>query len=276
MVPMLDLIGNNSTVVLADGVPAVTRALSISGLHGVTVSDLAIDGNRANQSNGGAQDGGNHGLSIEGGNDITLANVSISDCYNDGLFVGPLLGQEPTDITATNVTVDNSRRNGLSIIAARRARFYDSSFGGSNGTAPQAGVDIEPNQADEVVEDIQFHRCSFDDNAYRGFVLQVREAGARDVGLFDCTMDGNNLDAEADGFDVRVTKNSTVVAATVERFTVDSCTLATGTGASLDEPGVLHLSPRVVDSTVVGNLTISSSTSPTVSGNTVSGATTIT
>ena len=150
---------SNQTITLSQN--AVLKALpSANGYHAVIrmtdVSNISISG--------GAIVGeryehlgidGEWGMGIhviQGSNNISISNMTISDCWGDGIF----LGDSPavTDITIDGVIADNNRRQGLSITDAKRVTVKNSVFKNTNGTLPEAGIDIEPdaNQTSEGIE----------------------------------------------------------------------------------------------------------------------------
>jgi hypothetical protein len=90
-----------------------------------------------------------HGIMVRGASRVSIANMRISDCWGDGISIGASkLGGgralPSSDITITGVTCAGNRRQGLTIGRSRRVRVRDCEFSGTGGTAPQAGIDIEP------------------------------------------------------------------------------------------------------------------------------------
>ncbi|WP_188796157.1 right-handed parallel beta-helix repeat-containing protein [Dyella nitratireducens] len=92
--------------------------------------------------------GEGYGISIQESNSVYVHDITVADSWGDGVLVGTTFGYRtftpPTGVTLNRVTITNSRRQGLTITAANQVYVVNSSFTGSNGEAPQAGVDIEP------------------------------------------------------------------------------------------------------------------------------------
>jgi parallel beta-helix repeat protein len=150
---------SNQTVTLSEN--AVLKALPssngynavirMSGVSSVTISGGKIIGERyEHQGTSGEWGMGIH--VIQGSNNIKISNIAISDCWGDGIF----LGDSPyvSDINIDNVVSDNNRRQGLSITDAKRVTVSNSIFKNTNGTLPEAGIDIEPD-ANQTSENIK-------------------------------------------------------------------------------------------------------------------------
>ena len=66
---------------------------------------------------------------------------------------------------------DNNYRQGISVISAQHLRVENCWFSNTIGTAPQAGVDIEPNQPFQRLIDVVFDKCRFTGNAGNGIKI---------------------------------------------------------------------------------------------------------
>ena len=89
-----------------------------------------------------------YGVNIAGSSYVYVHDISVSNCWGDGLAVGAAVNSTSTvpsySVTFNNVKSDNNRRQGLSVLPATQVYVVNSSFTGSNGTAPQSGIDVEP------------------------------------------------------------------------------------------------------------------------------------
>ncbi|MDO4713624.1 MAG: right-handed parallel beta-helix repeat-containing protein [bacterium] len=77
---------------------------------------------------------------------------------------------QSADIILYNVTMDNNRRQGLSITDGKRMKILNSTFKNTNGHMPQAGIDIEPNPS-RTITDIEIRNNTFENNASFGVVV---------------------------------------------------------------------------------------------------------
>lgn len=87
------------------------------------------------------------GIGVYGGINILIQNVVIADCWGDGIYINENASKTVTSafVHIKKVISRNNRRQGLSIIKATYVSVSNSQFIYTNGTAPQAGIDIEPN-----------------------------------------------------------------------------------------------------------------------------------
>jgi hypothetical protein len=67
-----------------------------------------------------------------------------------------------------DVRLERGNRQGLSVVSARDMIIEGSTFAGTKGTLPQAGIDFEPNRPDERLENITVRDCRFVGNRGAG------------------------------------------------------------------------------------------------------------
>ncbi len=149
--------------------------LRIEGVTGVTVQGGTIQGERGTHTGSGGEWG--YGIGIFGASSLTIQDVTVRDCWGDGIFIeeaGPPGGPYvmAKDVIIRNVLATGNRRQGMSIIGVRNLIVVDSIFEKTSGTPPAAGVDIEPYGAGHTVDGVSFVNCTFRDNAGRGLVIQ--------------------------------------------------------------------------------------------------------
>eukprot|EP01048_Picozoa_sp_COSAG05_P002002 COSAG05_NODE_74_length_21769_cov_194.316290_18_plen_348_part_00 len=78
----------------------------------------------------------------------------------DGIYV-----DQATNTTVRNVDMSANYRQGMSVIAANGLLVEDCLMRGTNGTNPQAGLDIEPNRPSDELVNLTFSRVSFFNNS---------------------------------------------------------------------------------------------------------------
>ena len=76
-----------------------------------------------------------------------------------------------SNVLLDGVIADGSWRNGLSIISAINLTVRNAHFNKANGTNPQAGVDLEPDNNGHRLQGIVFENVSILDNAKGGFSI---------------------------------------------------------------------------------------------------------
>ncbi len=118
--------------------------LQIFNVENVTVTGGQLVGDRASHSGSSGEWG--MGIYILDSASISIENVSIRDCWGDGIYIG---GDHPSkNVTINSVTSEGNRRQGLSITNAERVEIVNSEFINTYGTRPAAGIDIEPNDGE--------------------------------------------------------------------------------------------------------------------------------
>lgn len=114
--------------------------INFSNVNNSSVIGGKIIGERSIHKGTGGEWG--MGIFISGGSNIKIDGVDISDCWGDGIYIGGILS---TNISIDNIISDNNRRQGLSVTNVDGLKVSNSEFKNTNGTLPQAGIDIEPN-----------------------------------------------------------------------------------------------------------------------------------
>ncbi|WP_338752830.1 right-handed parallel beta-helix repeat-containing protein [Bacillus sp. FJAT-52991] len=124
----------------------VYRMFTIYNDNNVTITGGTLIGDRYQHQGSTGEYG--YGIYIGGNsNRITISNVKTKDFWGDGFIIE---GDEsaniyPTNIELTNCVATNNRRQGISITAGKNITVKNSTFSRSNGTAPEAGIDVERN-----------------------------------------------------------------------------------------------------------------------------------
>jgi polygalacturonase len=154
---------NNVNLVLSGGatlkaLPAYSsqhyKIVNVNQVSNVSVTGGKIVGDRHTHLDTGGEWG--MGINITGSNYIRVSNISISDCWGDGIYIGGVyVGSSTTattpyfskGVTIENFVLDHNRRNGISVISAKDLIIRNGTISNSNGTPPGSAIDLEPNYA---------------------------------------------------------------------------------------------------------------------------------
>jgi hypothetical protein len=123
------------------------NVLLINNATNVIVENGTVQGDRATHVNTGVF--GACCVAIWGSTDVFIYNVTAKDSYTDGFWilyndaVAPYA--ESRNVHLINCTADNNYRNGASVIGCIGGSIVGGRYINSNGTAPQDGIDVEPN-----------------------------------------------------------------------------------------------------------------------------------
>lgn len=149
------------------------RLLNIRSTHDVRIvgwgAQLLAD--RTNYTTGEQR----HGVLIFGSDHVTIEGLESSGHGGDGFYIGGPPGDPSTDIVLRGCKAGNNRRQGLSITSARRVYVADCEFAETNGTAPEFGIDLEPNYPTDLLDDINFLRVATHNNRGGGIALYLHK-----------------------------------------------------------------------------------------------------
>jgi hypothetical protein len=110
-----------------------------------------------------------HCLNIVGASNVTISAISCNDSGGDGAYV-----RQATNLTIEDCIFNNNRRQGSSITGQVEHIFYvRDHFTNTIGTAPQSGVDIEPNAPGDFVLDVNIDDSYTDGNAGDGLMVST-------------------------------------------------------------------------------------------------------
>lgn len=117
--------------------------------------------------------GGEHGMgiSIKSASNVYVENANISNCWGDGIYVGEIGGSyQPynKDVTIKNAKLDNNRRQGISVISVINLNIDNPTITNTNGTDPQSGIDFEPNNPNEYMQNVTVTNPIIHNNAKDG------------------------------------------------------------------------------------------------------------
>jgi len=110
-----------------------------------------------------------HCLNIANASNVTISGISCNDSGGDGLYVS-----YSTNVTVQDSIFDNNRRQGSSIVGGvDHIHYLRDHFTNTNGTAPQSGIDIEPNRWQDFLLDVKIEDSYTDGNAGDGLMVST-------------------------------------------------------------------------------------------------------
>jgi len=133
-----------------------------------------------------------HAVFVRGCNRVTVRDMRLADCWGDGISIGAALvwNGEPIpseDVVVANLVSTNNRRQGISIGRANNVVLRDSEFSNSNGTAPECGIDIEPDDPG-IANVVSIENCRFSGNRKYGMLCYKR---SQNTTIRRCTVESN-------------------------------------------------------------------------------------
>jgi hypothetical protein len=108
-------------------------------------------------------------LSILGCDDVTVRGLALESSGGDGIYVAESRGdggrRYSSNITIEDVRAVDHHRQGMSVISVDGLTVRRCEFSGTQGAAPEAGIDFEPDEGDHRLANILIQDCLFDGNA---------------------------------------------------------------------------------------------------------------
>ena len=195
--------GNGSTIRMVDGIVADSRHFGVKFKSSrFTVRNLNVDGNREHRR---PAENPCHSFYLEGARDAAFENCHAVNAVCDGWIIWE---SNPGDsaswcrsVVLHACSADNSFRNGLSIINGFDILIAGGRYDRSNGTAPQAGIDLEadPGGPNPSMRKVRLVGVTATGN--RGYGVQVAGVGApAETSLASVLVDGSGGGPAATGF----------------------------------------------------------------------------
>jgi hypothetical protein len=136
-----------------------------------------------------------HALSLRGCQDVTVEGLTLADSGGDGIYLGAgSPGATNRNITIRNVICDGHNRQGISVITAENLLIEDCVFSNTRGTAPEAGIDFEPNHPEERLVNCVLRNCRSENNAGHAYHLYLgqmhHESPPISIRFENCTSKG--------------------------------------------------------------------------------------
>lgn len=123
-----------------------------------------------------------HGIDVRNCKNVLIHNVEITQMWGDGIYLGGTVGGiNNTNVMIQNNTIEFCRRQGISVVAGVDMDISGNRIRDIAGTAPAAGIDIEPNpavggEAEFQTTDIHIHD-NFIDNTSGTSILVTGPQG---------------------------------------------------------------------------------------------------
>lgn len=166
---------SNTSLYLASGAVLKQIANSYDGSYIVAVKDISnvtitggtIIGDRHTHTGTSGEWG--MGIDIEGSTNITISNITVQDCWGDGIYIGSSYSKTYSqNVTVQNAIIDGNRRNAIAVISAKQLTIKDSTVSNTDGTMPGSGIDMEPNYSNEFMQDVTIQNIKSYNNGVDG------------------------------------------------------------------------------------------------------------
>lgn len=155
---------NNSTLTAIPSPNGTTSSNMTCFFNLTNLSNINLSGNnsqligeRQNHENTTAQHG--FGIFIENSQNIEINNLQFNNNTGDGIIIQG----NSSNISINNIICSNNHRQGLSLCGGNNISIINSIFQNTNGTTPEAGIDLEP-FGNNLLSNILIENCKFLNN----------------------------------------------------------------------------------------------------------------
>ena len=127
------------------------------------------------------------GIQIMRGKNISIHNLDISNCWGDCIYIG----DQSSNVDISNCKMHHARRQGVSITYASNVFINKCVIHDIAGTAPEYGIDFEPNANSSVhhmiVSGTEIYNCK------GGIIAGIKGVTAENASVGDIIIDRCNI-----------------------------------------------------------------------------------
>jgi hypothetical protein len=179
----------NSSLILKPTANVRYQIISLHGVENVKIYNPRLVGDRDKHLDSKGEWG--FGIDIRGSRNIDVFNANISDCWGDGIVLVKTMRNIRPGITKQEIfsteniniiggIINNVRRNGITIAGGKDIVIKDLLIANINGTNPMAGIDIEPDDSNNILENINIENVKIN-NANVGIDLHLGQYGNQNI-----------------------------------------------------------------------------------------------
>ena len=227
------------------------RIVEISSASNVVLMNPYILGDRSSHTGGTGESG--HGIVVTGtSQNVHIYNPIVKNCWGDGIDI-----ISAQDLWICDAICDNNRRNGITLTSGIGVHLVRPRCSNTNGTAPQAGIDIEPNSTSDDLQNVFITNPVTNSNYGAGISLELKNmaGGANSISV---SITGHSDDGSNTGF---VALNARSGATGSVRYS-GKCENTVHNGIQIQEWANAGTPSLLVESPIVINCNTSSSASP--------------
>jgi hypothetical protein len=177
-----------------------------------------------------------HILNFHSCTNVKVLGLTLTESGGDGIYLGTgKAGVTNKNVLIKDVVCDKNYRQGISVITAEDLLIENTVMKNTDGTAPRAGIDFEPNHPDERIVNCVLRNCVSENNAGAGYVAYLSPLDATSapvsLRLENCKAVGNA------GFACGIITGNTPARALKGKVELIDCTFQTGKGPGFEMGG---------------------------------------
>ncbi|MCP4643709.1 MAG: hypothetical protein GY851_24900, partial [bacterium] len=111
---------------------------------------------------------------------VRVEGLRLESSGGDGIYIG-CTKELPycSDVVIRDVVCDDHHRQGISVIGAENLLIENCILSNTRGTAPQAGIDLEPNGPHERLVNCVIRNCIMEANAGAGILVYLKPLSSK-------------------------------------------------------------------------------------------------
>lgn len=114
-----------------------------------------------------------HSIFLRQCSNITIKGLTLDGSGGDGIYIGSEGSGVNNNILIEDVKCINHYRQGMSISSAQNLTVKNCYFANTEGTLPEAGIDIEPYLPTQSIENVKIENCAFEHNGWVGLAIAL-------------------------------------------------------------------------------------------------------
>jgi parallel beta-helix repeat protein len=119
------------------------------------------------------------GIALHGCRRVLIEGLRVESTGGDGLYVdGGSQLDWSEDVTIRNCVAHDNHRQGISVISAVNLLVENCTFSDTRGTAPEAGIDLEPDAPKQRLVNCVIRNCIFENNHGHGILVHLHPLNA--------------------------------------------------------------------------------------------------
>lgn len=146
---------------------------NINNVNNVKIEGGQIIGDKYSHLNNNGEWG--MGFDIRDSQNIYISDVSINTMWGDAIYLGSNGKNSNYNIKLLNLKLDDNRRQGISIISANKLTIEDTIISNTKGKSPMNGIDIEPQNNKNILQNIKINNLKSINNIAAGLQISLKD-----------------------------------------------------------------------------------------------------
>lgn len=227
----------------------VSSVLYLKDVENVVIEGATIIGDI--EENTSTAEGAGHGIHIQSSSNITVKDCVIKNCFTDGIYTISV-----SDIKILNTEFDNCGRLSCGTVCGRNVLVEGCVARNNKRTAPKAGFFVEPNFADDYVENVVFRNCITEGMGGVGYYAtlnKLNHGGEITVSFENCRDYGSESGFLLGNFAPTVKHSGFVKVTGFTSVRSDICPIFIRGYSAVNTPRVFFDGVTLIDGNVSGN-----------------------